>query len=634
MRKLFSLLLLLFTALSLAAQNVPTKPEATVPRVNITLNDGIKLDVIHKDKNTYQKCMVEIKGNVGFPDMAASPCRMKGRGNSTWSGRAKRPYRLKFDRKVSPFGLPEGKSWVLLANFLDAAQLNNPVGMFIARQVGTVAANHIVPVELYVNGEYLGLYNFTEQVGIAANSVKATDEETCALLELDDYDGKENRENAYHLPLSVKDPDREDYEKLMTKKYKKLTGNKPDEATYVQENADRFYATINSEFSKLTEAVKFGKGEMNIDIPSLVRYFFVYDLIGNLEFLHPKSTYIHRQNIFDEKSPWVFGPVWDCDWAYGYEGTYQFCVSSPEFDAFHFVNTYKPGALFFRKLLRDDPTIREAYIALWKDYMKQGKLTEVLNYIDAYQKFILPATQRDYNRWVSANHKVLANYAPLAERMKSWLKGRANYIVETLENGSVSEHSLMIGEEGMATVYLPYDWRIPENMTVHRVKVLNAQRLDTKQVLSPGGVVAANTPVLVKAPQGEYLLKAAEGDYVADNLQNHTNHLMGLNTNGSLQAPSNFRYYILANDPKGGIGFYFQKGTQGKSVGNLKNHAFLSVSLNYAPTRGFSFDGTLNGIEVPVESAPNDSPIYDLSGRRVAQPKHGIYLQHGQKVIR
>ena len=85
-------------------------------------------------------------------------------------------FRFKFDKKQSPFGLAKGKSWVLLANFLSDAQLNNAIAMRTAQLVGASHANHMIPVELYINGSYRGLYNLTEQVDLASNSVVVPDE--------------------------------------------------------------------------------------------------------------------------------------------------------------------------------------------------------------------------------------------------------------------------------------------------------------------------------------------------------------------------------------------------------------------------------------------------------------------------
>lgn len=617
------------------AQSVPTTPNAQVPRIDIKLDGGVRLSDLHADKHTYRKCTVSIQGKGSFANMGPEACNIKGRGNSTWYGHVKKPYRLKFVNKVSPFGLPGGKSWVLLANSLGPAQLNNPVGMFIAQQVGTVAPNHMIPVELYVNNEYLGLYSFTEQVGISANSVKTEKEENCALLELDEYDGKQHTDNAYKLPMSVKDPDLDHYKKVWEKLYKKLPGTKPNKEAFIKEKTDRFFSTLDEEFVKLSQAVEQGNAESIIDVPSLVRYFFVYDLIGNLELLHPKSVYLHRQNIFDGQSRWLFGPVWDCDWAYGYENVYQFCVSSPEFDFFESKNKQKPGARFFYQLMREHKTIRQQYLALWKDYMAKNKLQALKAYIDAYQAFIQPAARRDHDRWVSQNPKFLADYAPMAQRMKSWLERRAQYIVHSLEHGTPAPHVLTIGEEGMATVCLPYDWRIPESMTVHCVKVLDRQRLDMPKVLDAGKVVARHVPVLVKAPSGRYPLLAARGTETPNYLDGCPNDLLGALTQQTIVAESGHRVYILANDPVGGLGFYFQKNTAGQFVSGLQYHAYLSVPTGRAPTQGFSFGGTLSGLPPSgVPQALDDAPLYDLSGRRVSQPSQGIYLRNGQKVVR
>lgn len=634
MHKILSLLFALFLAPQAFAQALPKEEGATVPRLNIQLADGLGIDAIHREKDTYRKCTVSIEGNKGFPDFAPTECNIKGRGNSTW-GMPKKPYRLKFDKKQSLLGLPAGKSWVLLANYLGAAQLNNPVAMFIARQVGAAGANHIVPVELYVNDRYYGLYNLTEQVGISANSIKADNEETCALVELDDYDGNKNRENAFALPLSVKDPDVEDYEKLMSKKYKKLGGAQlGDEASYVKEQTKRFYDRLDDEFALLTERVAKQEAESHIDIPSLVRYFLVYDLIGNLELLHPKSTYLHRQNIFDDKSPWVFGPVWDCDWAYGYEQTHSFCVVPPEFDFFSVVNQYKPGARFFYSLMRESKAVRSQYLALWKDYIESGKLTELLEYVSDYQEFIHPATERDYALWRNYSSKVLADYGPLAERMRTWLDQRAHYILENLEQETPSSYLLEMGPEGMATLYLPFDWVVPEGMTVHRVKVLSGTQLDTAKVLIEGKVVAARTPVLVKAPEGEYLLEAERYAYRPFNMSGRTNHLQGANSNKRIEAPKGRLFYVLSVDPVKGVGFYLQKDTQGTAVSDLQYKAYLSVSEQQAPAQGFPLGGKTDGIKVQQTAQPNTTHLYDLSGRRVHSAGKGIYVQGKRKVLK
>ncbi|MCR5180562.1 MAG: leucine-rich repeat domain-containing protein [Bacteroidaceae bacterium] len=83
--------------------------------------------------------------------------------------------------------------------------------------------------------------------------------------------------------------------------------------------------------------------------------------------------------------------------------------------------------------------------------------------------------------------------------------------------------------------------------------------------------------------------------------------------------------YTLANAD--GLGFYKYTGT---TLG--ANKAFLPLST--ASVKGFTFT-----FEVPTSLTPVPSPkgegssYYDLNGRRVSQPKKGLYIVNGKKVM-
>ena len=90
--------------------------------------------------------------------------------------------------------------------------MTNTVAMKVARLDGTAAANDMIPVELYMNGEYRGSYVFTQQVGLSNNSVDLEDDTNATLLELDSYYDETYKfhDNYYTLPVNVKDPDFEE----------------------------------------------------------------------------------------------------------------------------------------------------------------------------------------------------------------------------------------------------------------------------------------------------------------------------------------------------------------------------------------------------------------------------------------
>ena len=396
----------------------PARKADRVPRIDITLKDGVTVQDIHNNKSKYRRADIAIDG-VGVWSNLKDSVSIKGRGNSTW-GMYKKPYRLKFAKGVKPFGLHKGKSWVLLANALGdqstggGAHLNNAIAMKTAQIVGTAAVNHIIPVDLYINGDYMGAYSFTEQVGISGNSVDLPNDSTAALLELDTYEQDGDPffyDTTYNLRTKYKDPEPKDYLK-----------------DFGKEAHDHFYATLHSEFHTFTEAVKAGDYDHLIDIPSLVRYFMVNDLIGNLEFGHPKSTYLHRSDIFDASTRWTFGPVWDCDWAYGYEHSGEFGIASPEFDVFQ-VAPAGHGRALFKQLLQSSEEVRRQYYLLWNDFVNNGGLDALTHYIDDYQQFVQPSLTLDYNR----HHRGPSDYAGMAARLKTWLSRRAHYIFDHLE---------------------------------------------------------------------------------------------------------------------------------------------------------------------------------------------------------
>ena len=95
---------------------------------------------------------------------------VRGRGNSTWD-MPKKPYKIKFDEKISIFGLGEDKEWVLLANYADKTLLRNVVAMKLSEIVGMEWTPSMLPVEVYLNDEYMGCYTFSEHKKVSKHRV-------------------------------------------------------------------------------------------------------------------------------------------------------------------------------------------------------------------------------------------------------------------------------------------------------------------------------------------------------------------------------------------------------------------------------------------------------------------------------
>ena len=130
--------------------------ERAIPRVDVNTN-GVEI----LSKEDYVDCKVSVSGT----EISEYTAGIRGRGNTTWKYYPKKPYRIKFEEKVSVFGETKNKSWVLLALYNDFSIVKDRLAFTMADALGT---DVFVPsynyVELYINGEYNGLYLMTDQV--------------------------------------------------------------------------------------------------------------------------------------------------------------------------------------------------------------------------------------------------------------------------------------------------------------------------------------------------------------------------------------------------------------------------------------------------------------------------------------
>jgi hypothetical protein len=378
---------------------------AEVPTIYIDTEDGQPIT----SKDYYKNATIRIDGHDIFPSMAETPVQIKGRGNSSWSW-PKKPYRLKFAEKMKPLGMTKGKSWVLLSNYQTGSLMSNAIGMKAANLMGASGANHIVPVDLYLNGEYRGSYNFTEKVGFSNNSVDIPDETMAAMLELDSYydepAGQKFRTSPYYnLPINVKEPDF-------------------SEAT-TQLTLETVQSSFNSFISTLYNGMDISRF---VDIEQLCRFMMVNELTLNYEFYHPKSTFCYRENFDDEESKYIFGPVWDLDWCFGYERNRNYFRSESTANYWKDMTSME-ATEFVRDLRWKYKPLNDVYTQLWEQFM-ENDLQELLEYCQDYYDFAKNSFNDNKSRWGDNT-----NYAQQATQASNWLSARAEKIYQDIING-------------------------------------------------------------------------------------------------------------------------------------------------------------------------------------------------------
>lgn len=384
---------------------------SSVPRVDISVEGGY--NQIHSNKNTYYNATITISGNGMYDDFQNS-VQIKGRGNTTWSY-PKKPYRLKFSEKRKPFGLTNGKSWVLLANYQDGSFLSNPIAFKVGQLIGAQYTNHAVPVDLYMDGTYVGSYVFTEKVGFANNSVDIDEDlGVSIMLELDEYydEAYKFRSANFNLPVNLKEPDLSEFSSVLAAQ--KLAN--------IKEGFDAFENALANNQSI----------EPYIDLDAAARFMLANDLVLGQEIGHPKSAYLWREDITNPDSKFILGPMWDYDWAYGYETKGDYCTVSYSTSVFASNMYGQPGYRFYNALY-NHREFKKYYYKVWKEFVEKGYIQEVMDYVSSYYNYAASSFSKDNSVWYT-----YYNYASAVTRTQEWLRRRHDYIMANIEKPDIT----------------------------------------------------------------------------------------------------------------------------------------------------------------------------------------------------
>lgn len=359
----------------------------------------------------YVNCSLKIDGKNLYTDLELSDgAQIRGRGNSTWKYYDKKPYRIKLDSKEEILGMAEAKSWVLLANYRDPTNFMNAIAFDMARYMELPYTNTNRFVEVYLNDEYIGLYQLTEQIQQGTNRINI-DENTGLLLNLDLDDGPGLSPSAtdnfystvYHVPIAVKNPE----------------DQSPTQLQAIKEDfAIMERAIWNQDLAAL---------EKRLDVQSMIDFLIIQELTRNVELVSPRSMYMYR----DDNQIYHFGPMWDFDggfafdWAsmstgHGYFGSNSWLMGSSN-PADHPWDNYNYIPDFFVSMFGNSQFVKR-YQARWTE-ISPGLLDYCFEKLEDNALHCEAAMARNLERW-----PINKNYDTERSKMKSWLTKRVeNY---------------------------------------------------------------------------------------------------------------------------------------------------------------------------------------------------------------
>ena len=330
----------------------------------------------------------------------AQPLNMeiRGRGNYTWRDFDKKPYRIKLADKQPLLGMTKSKHFALLAHADDSKGfMRNTIGFQLSKLIGITWTPTAKPLEVVLNGDYIGLYFLTETIRVDKDRVNIVEQEDEAtdpiaitggwLVEIDNY-----REDPQ---IIITEGDYYNTETAFTYKTPEVLSSAQEQ--FLREEMERINTLVYGDKNS-DELWKY------LDMEALARFYIVQELTDNYESFHG-SCYLYREMGEGEK--WYFGPVWDFGSAFNRDKS-QYIF---EGDVWH--NHWIPEICKF-------PAFNTCLKTLWTDFYK-GDFNQIYDYIVQQKDLIASAVQADYQRWPDYGNNDFSNrVTKVTNRLRSY----------------------------------------------------------------------------------------------------------------------------------------------------------------------------------------------------------------------
>ena len=414
---------------------------------------------IHRDKTHKERGSIQIVSPSGKTEYRGELSYIKGRGNSTW-GYEKKPYDIELSAPADLLNMGADTSWCLLANFVDYSYIRNKIVLDAAAEVGLEFTPKSEFADLFINGEYTGLYQLTgsttgsSNLAIIGNLEAQTQELNSAVLSKFPREPFRQGENMYsHIPNNPADITGGyilEHE-FLARMEQVSSGFFTDRLTPIAIASPKYASREQVEYIKgfvmEAEDALFSEDGINnetgknytqyFDLESWVRKFLIEECFLNVD-AGISSSFFYKYK--DEKSDLLYaGPAWDYDLTMG---------------SGHFINTKNPDALI---AIHSDRHKEHGETHLWfhELYKKDGfysRMTEeyehvmlpVLrditeNKIDLYADLIAGAARPDYLRWKHAvvyyGERTETGYAAAIDEIKKFLNDRIDFLSDIWING-------------------------------------------------------------------------------------------------------------------------------------------------------------------------------------------------------
>lgn len=302
--------------------------------------------------------------SLGFENFGSKtdPIRTKIRDteNISESQYDKKPYRLEFSDKVSFFGLTESMHWDLHADVESPNMFTGVIGMEIGKKIGLDRTPSLQPVEIVINGVYMGVYTLGESVNI--------DENTGGWLIRIDGNGDDN---SVCVETTAGN-------KIF------ITAVSPESLSDTQKQYLTEQIELLSTLISTDDKTNVAELEAILDINAFARYYLANEIMDN------QSAFASSCYMYKDPSP-------DAKWTFGYIGNLKNALTRDKGE-FRLYESDIPN-LWVEELVHF-PVIRNEIKHVWHDFIENNPVeyfsTFLIDYSDHLEKAY---NEVDAERW-------------------------------------------------------------------------------------------------------------------------------------------------------------------------------------------------------------------------------------------
>ena len=328
---------------------------------------------------------------------------IKIRGNTSGTATAKKPFKLKLQKKVDlllrnnrKYG---DKDWALLNTIPESMLFRCPITWMVGNKVAEIfKVTDWVPASMYVNlivnNNYRGFYQLTETIKRNDKCRIDVEEATGYISEIDPYWWNEDI-NVGSLLLQT-----------ASHNLYKFTFKYPDNDDITEENLNDF-----KEYIDLFDAsMEKGSYPLYIDVESCARWLLAHQLLGTMDGAG-SNVYLIRRN---DQSKLEMGPLWDFDSVFWVQGRWTNIMG---YHYFKWMLQNSPNKLLAREMIRIWNTERERIMTEVTDFYESLPGSLIAKAIDF-------SIKSDFRRW----YVRMDDMNTTVGRLRKWFSTRAEEI--------------------------------------------------------------------------------------------------------------------------------------------------------------------------------------------------------------